>query len=130
MEKTEKAFATYLKDLFKVPEIDRSKSLTAYGMDSFMSIVITEWCNTNLKAPIKQVDLLLGMSMADIFASINQPHFKYIPRAAEADVSETSAAGRIRSIDLQGEGAAPLESSWKMYLFLAVVVVACYVGGG
>ena len=79
----EQEFRTYLTTLFKVPVVDRSKSLTGYGMDSFMSIEISEWCQTRLKVPVTQLDLLLGITIDEILTNCNNPNFRYKVRAVK-----------------------------------------------
>jgi len=87
----EQEFLTYLATLFIVPVVDRSKSLTVYGMDSFMSIEISEWCQTRLKVPVTQLDLLLGITIDEILANGNNPDFKFRHKVCAVKGVETGS---------------------------------------
>jgi len=83
----EQEFLSYLTTLFKVPVVDRSKSLMGYGMDSFMSIEISDWCQTRLNVPIKQLDLLMGITVDEILANRNNKDFIYTPQVPTGTTS-------------------------------------------
>jgi hypothetical protein len=117
-EKAEKeqAFLKHLSELFKV-KVDPSKSLTSYGMDSFMSLVITDWCNKNLGITVRQMDLLNDMTVDQILAlKVNDGGYVSFP-STHPDI-------QIQRIDLEPKVKVERVQVDSTFTYVTTVVLA------
>ena len=61
----------YIKLLLGFKEdLDLSKDLVSYGVDSIMSMDIANWCKNSLDLNIKQIDILQGISINEILGKL------------------------------------------------------------
>jgi len=49
-----------------VEDFDKTQNLVSYGVDSIMSMEIANFCRDELSIPIRQIDILQGISVDDI----------------------------------------------------------------
>jgi len=70
IESKEKLINYIKKLLGSEEELDLTKDLVSYGVDSIMSMDIANWCKNSLDLNIKQIDILQGISINEILAKL------------------------------------------------------------
>ena len=61
---------TFLRELLDVDPIQPDKNLISYGVDSIMSMEIANWCRDRLQIPVKQIDILQGITVNQIIGKL------------------------------------------------------------
>ena len=70
--KPEDKLINYIKEITEIDNLDLNVSLISLGIDSLISISITNFCKVELNLEVKQSDLLNGLSINDIIEASNR----------------------------------------------------------
>ena len=69
-------FINYLKILLDIETIDNNKDLISYGVDSIMSMEISNWCKDHFNINLKQIEVLQGITVNEIYKKMNSISIK------------------------------------------------------
>ena len=65
---SEELLVSFICKLLEIDNIDPTQNLISYGVDSIMSMVISNFCRDTLNLPIRQIDILQGNSINEILS--------------------------------------------------------------
>jgi len=72
----EKDFIIFIENLLDIKNIDYHKNLVYYGVDSIMSMEISNWCKDHININLKQIEILQGITIDEILQKINNTKIK------------------------------------------------------
>ena len=125
----EKKIIDFLNGLLDTKTIDTEKNLISYGVDSIMSMEIANWCRDHLNIPIKQIDILQGITIREILKKTKAGKEHGVKKTTEHNANNKFIFNLKSRVHIeQPENEQSSSSSWYglAYILSGMIVASTY----